>query len=250
MGLLEVAMKNRHTQTGFSLFEILVVVGISAIALAGLFQIGYNIQVKNQTASTERLVSTIVNEATSYQKLNGSYAALNCALNDMDCYFVQHKLIAENQTNAFGGKIFINSQGDEQIKVSIQRIPARACEHLLLSFNQNPKLKGIELLNPLQEGTTDNVTNPDDPPPEECTVQVGFAKTVPDYLRYFKLEHLSPISTAYAEAGAPPKPPKNCTVPGMGTFSVTSIDQFPVSPVVAAELCSASTSYTMAWTFE
>lgn len=241
-------MKNRRTESGFSLFEILVVIGISAIALAGLFQIGHNVQIKNQAASTERLVSSIVNEATSYQKLNGSYAALNCAANDVNCYFVQRKLIAENQTNAFGGKIFINSQGDEQIKVSVQNIPARACERLLLSFDQNPKLKGIELLNPLQEGTTDNVDNTE--PPEPCDIQVGSAKAMPDYLRYFHLEHLSPISVAYAAEGSPPKPPKNCTGPGGGIFSVTSIDQFPVSPVIAAELCSASTSYTMAWTFE
>ena len=61
-------MRNRHSESGFSLFETLVVISISFVALTSIFYIGRSVQVKNQAAGTERLLTTLLTEATSHDK--------------------------------------------------------------------------------------------------------------------------------------------------------------------------------------
>jgi hypothetical protein len=230
-------MRNRHAESGFSLFESLVVISISFVALTSIFYIGHIVQVKNQSASTERLLTTLVTEATSYKKLKGSYAALNCSSMDPSCYFVQHNLVSPNQKNPFGGDLEIVSQGDDQLVVNFQNIPAQACQALLLAMGGRPQLMQVELFNPDQSLMGSNRPSPNDPPCPEGDKPGDGVKGDPTG---------GAIGTIIG--GSDPKPPlgETCTT---GGYSVTSVQNFPVAVNNAATLCGNQPAYTMSWTF-
>lgn len=232
-------MRNRHAESGFSLFETLVVISISFVALTTIFYIGHSVQVKNQTASTERLLTTLVTEATSYKKLKGSYAALNCSSMDPGCYFVQHNLVSSNQKNPFGGDLEIVSQGDDQLVLNFQNIPAQACQTLLLAMSGRPQLMQVELFNPDQSLMGSNRPSPTDPPCPEGDKPGDGVKGESE-----------PTETGTIITGSSaPKPPLGETCTTGGGYSVTSVQNFPVAINNAATLCGSQPAYTMSWTF-
>lgn len=151
-------------QSGYGLFQMLVVVGVASLGLLGMFQMAHTIQISSKVQSTERLLTTIANEARSYKKLHGSYAALNCDTSDPECYFVRHRLISPSQKSSFNGEIFINNDGDENLTISMQNIPKDACPDLVMTMNHGRPPKSIELFNPDQEAVTDNADATDLPP--------------------------------------------------------------------------------------
>lgn len=219
-------------ESGFTMLELLCVVGISAVAILSMVKIGSTIQLHNQTANADRVLMRLVSEATSFSKVKGSFAALNCGDLQSPCYFVDQKIVSEGQKNPFGGKINVMNLADEQIKISFQNIPREACTSLILSMNQTPGLRRVELMNPLQTSATGSSTDPD------CT---GAAPIPPR------------VIGAGAGNGnlATAASPRSATCQGGGgSYNVTSVDMFPIPVRDAATLCGAEPSYTLAWTIE
>jgi prepilin-type N-terminal cleavage/methylation domain-containing protein len=225
-------MTHNHSQKGFSLFEILVVVGISAMALVGVYQVGAHIQLRNQTDQTIRTLTKVVSEAVAYKKIQSNYAALNCNTLDEGCYLVQRKIVNADQKTAFGGGIEVSSPGAaSKLKVSFQNIPQQACTDLLLSMNTNPFLSKVELFNPDQQSINNNEQQlgldgnplPVCPPQDEsaATEEVGVVKP--------------PAGTEVCQAG--------------GGYSVMSIQSFPASGADLSSVCGNLSSMTIAWTF-
>ena len=210
------------TQRGFTLLEILCVVGITAVVMVGLLRVGGAVQTDNQIAATERLLATLSKEAVAYHKLNGSYAPLSCeSFADPSCYFVQKQIVAADAVNPFGGDVAMTNVADAQLKISFRNISKQACTELLQNSAQYPKLKAIELMDTNQQIINDsqNVVCVQPPHGSGSSQETAFATT------------------------------SSCSTGG-GSFTVTSVQRFPVLAGDAALICEALPRYLVSWTFE
>jgi type II secretory pathway pseudopilin PulG len=224
--LAKASMPHQH---GFTLFEILLSLGITALALIAVFQMSTMITTQNRSREVSRLLNTITKEATAYYKIHGNYSALNCnSLND-DCYFVQNNMLENNLHSPYGGKVFI-SANNARVKVAVQGITSAACTSLLLDNSLGPAIKRIELFDPTYTSITAS---------EATQGSSGLGTTGPGGL---------PCDTIIVN-GNPVCIPTSDTGDG-GGFNATTIETFPVTPEIAGTYCSDEQTYTMAWTIE
>ena len=223
----------RTNQSGFGLFELLVIIGVSAIALVTVAQLVQERQRHNQTQQAIRLLETIVDEAMAYQQIHRDYDELNCNSVDENCYFVQKNILPRQAKTSFGGDVIINSRNTGQnFALSFQNIPQLACPILLKKLNDNQNLAKIELFNPNQVNITSNeqILGPDGQPLEPC----------PD----------DASTTTQSSTEDVIKPPSNGEVCiASGGFNVLSMNSFPMTGVDMATACSNFERMTMVWTF-
>lgn len=218
-----------NMKSGFTLFEMLITLGITALALVSVFHISGIITAQNRTREVSQLVNTITKEATAYYKLHGNYAALNCNSFNADCYFVQNHVLKEGLRSPYGGSVFVSANND-RVKIAVQGITSAACTSLVLDSNFGKSIKKIELFDPNYTSVTAS---------EATQGSTGPGSGGPGGL---------PCNTVIINGNAVCAPSSD-TGDG-GGFNATTIEAFPVSAEAAGNYCADEDRYTIAWTIE
>jgi type II secretory pathway pseudopilin PulG len=255
-------------ETGASLLEVLVVVGLGLAAVLGVITIGARVQQDNVTQQSEQFLDQIVTEVRSYFELHQNYAvfANNCNMWEAaseDCYLVQKGILRPEQKNPFGGDIAIGQASASEVKVTFENIPNGACEELLLHSNQKQGLKDLAVY----AGNQRVINFANDPVVQgqiSCTPSGLFDPVENDdgtMNTGFNIQELF-IRTAYADlaggggetiSSAPPSASGCSYQPTNGTesisYSMVLIENFPLSDANAATICQQSDRHTMVWTF-
>ena len=119
-------MTQNKNEAGFTLLELLLVVGVGALLLIGGISTYRLVSESNKVADTTRLVMTIRNEAQNLAQGQG-YAGVEAALK-------AGKVIPDTGTlrNPFGGALTLNA-GDT-LSVAVDKIPTNACKKLAMSI--------------------------------------------------------------------------------------------------------------------
>ena len=117
-------MNQRTNEAGFTLLELLLVVGVGALLLIGGIATYRLVSEGNKVTDTTRMVMTIRNEAQNLSQGQG-YTGVKSALEAA-------KILAPNQKNPFGGDLTI-AEGDT-LGISVAAIPPNACRKLAMSI--------------------------------------------------------------------------------------------------------------------
>lgn len=117
-------MKTRKTEAGFTLLELLLVVGVGALLLIGGIATYRLVSEGNKVTDTQRMIMTVRNEAQNLSQGQG-YAGVTAALESA-------KVLAANQRNPFGGAFTI-AEGDT-LGITVDQIPPNACRKLAMSI--------------------------------------------------------------------------------------------------------------------
>lgn len=236
----------RTSQAGFGLFELLVIVGVSAITLVTVAQLVQERQRHNQTQHTARLLEMIVDEAVAYQRIHSNYDELNCNSVDQNCYFVQKNILPSQAKTSFGGDLMIASPNiGQNFALSFQNIPQFACPILLKKLNDNQRLAKVELFNPDQVSVTSSepVLGPDGQPIGVCPPQSTEEGQ----------QASSTTEMRYGDAGTTTNdirvPDGSGVCISNGGFNVLSMISFPMTSVDMTTACSNFERMTMVWTF-
>jgi type II secretory pathway pseudopilin PulG len=127
---------SRKTEAGFTLLELLLVVGVGALLLIGGIVTYRIVSEGNKAAETTRLIMTVRNEAQNLAQGQG--------YEDVQAALVAAKIIKDNQKNAFGGDFTVTGAADT-LTVALTQIPPTACRKLAMGIkDQGVKLNGAE----------------------------------------------------------------------------------------------------------
>lgn len=133
---------HKKNEAGFTLLELLLVVGVGALLLIGGIATYRLVSEGNKVTDTARLVMTIRNEAQNLAQGQG-YDGVQQAL-------VQAKVINDPQRNAFGGQITVS--GDDVLTITVDQVPQNACRKLAMTIkDQGVKLNGNDAPQTLNE---------------------------------------------------------------------------------------------------
>ncbi|MDB5477849.1 MAG: hypothetical protein JWM96_344 [Alphaproteobacteria bacterium] len=143
---------------GFTLLELLLVIGVAALLLIGGIATYRLVSDGNKTTETTRLLLTIRQEAqTMAQQGNGVYTGVTFAGTgggaDAASPLVTGGVLRDGQRNAFGGTIIIapatTTVADDSLSVTFNGLSQSACTKLMTSIN-NPS----EVVSVTGNGTT------------------------------------------------------------------------------------------------
>jgi type II secretory pathway pseudopilin PulG len=133
---------HKKNEAGFTLLELLLVVGVGALLLIGGIATYRLVSEGNKVTDTARLVMTIRNEAQNLAQGQG-YDGVQQAL-------VQAKVINDPQRNPFGGTIQVS--GGDTLTITADQVPQNACRKLAMTIkDQGVKLNGSEAPQTLAE---------------------------------------------------------------------------------------------------
>lgn len=118
------SMETKKSQAGFTLLELLLVVGVGALLLIGGIATYRLVSEGNKVTDTTRMVMTVRNEAQNLSQGQG-YTGVQSALEAA-------KILIPNQKNPFGGAFTI-TEGDT-LGISVDQIPTNACRKLAMSI--------------------------------------------------------------------------------------------------------------------
>lgn len=240
-------------QSGFTLLELLLVIGIGGVVLATLGIMLHKVSADNRMASAERLVNTIAAEASAYRTVKGSYSGLGCNLwetSSSNCTFVENNVLKSSQTNPYGGHISLGEAGNsgESFNVAFQKIPASACMPMLMDANKNKNLTKIQLHKGTQDIIIDTVAlgsfGPGSPGGSGGSGGCGGDGSGGTAGRGVNIPTNLPINGT----GTPST--SSCIAENNG-YNLTVIDSFPISAEQASGYCSGNEEhvYTFVWTF-
>lgn len=129
-------------ESGFTLLELLLVIGVAALLLIGGIATYRLVSEGNKTTDTTRLLLTIRQQTqTMAQQQGGSYTGLtyNTTTPDANNPLVVAGTLINQQRNPFAGNIVIDVSGANDINLSVQftNIPKPACVRLMQAMT-NP----------------------------------------------------------------------------------------------------------------
>ncbi|HEY1096800.1 MAG TPA: type 4 pilus major pilin [Alphaproteobacteria bacterium] len=128
-------MNTRKSEAGFTLLELLLVVGVGALLLIGGIATYRLVSEGNKVTDTARMIMTIRNEAQNLSQGQG-YDGVQQAL-------VDAKVINDPQKNAFGGTIVVSA--NDTLTITIDEIPTNACRKLAMTVkDQGVTVNGNE----------------------------------------------------------------------------------------------------------
>ena len=127
---------SKQTEAGFTLLELLLVVGVGALLLIGGIATYRLVSEGNKVTDTTRLIMTVRNEAQTLSQGQG-YAGVQTALEDA-------KIITTAQKNAFGGDFKVTGDA-AALTITVDKLPVNACRKLAMSVkDQGVKLNGAQ----------------------------------------------------------------------------------------------------------
>ena len=135
-------MTNTMTKTregGFTLLELLLVIGVAALLLIGGIATYRLVSEGNKTTDSTRLLLTIRQQTqTMAQQSSGSYVGIDFDTTAPDATeaLVVAGILKEGQRNPFNGNIFIQGAAN-QLTVRFEGLPKAACVRLMQSMT-NP----------------------------------------------------------------------------------------------------------------
>ncbi len=122
------------SESGFTLLELLLVVGVGALLLIGGIATYRLVSEGNKVTDATRMIMTIRNEASNLSQGQG-YAGVRTSL-------VAAKIISDTQKDPWGGALGINDTGATLV-VTLPAVPPNACRKLAMSIkDQGVKLNG------------------------------------------------------------------------------------------------------------
>lgn len=133
--------KNSTTQSGFTLLELLLVIGVAALLLIGGIATYRLVTEGNRATEATRLLLTIRQQAQVLaQQQNGAYTGMDfdSATSNTASPFVASGTLRDQQRSPFNGNITItptNALGvnDDTLQVVMDNIPRSACTKMFLA---------------------------------------------------------------------------------------------------------------------
>jgi type II secretory pathway pseudopilin PulG len=131
------SIKSKHSEAGFTLLELLLVVGVGALLLIGGIATYRLVSEGNKVTDTTRMIMTIRNEAQNLSQ-GQEYTGVDTALVDAKV------MTANPQRNPFGGQFSVTG-GADTLDIEVTKLPVNACRKLALSIKDpGVKLGGAE----------------------------------------------------------------------------------------------------------
>ena len=130
-------MNHRSREAGFTLLELLLVVGVGALLLIGGIATYRLVSEGNKAAETMRQVMMIRNEAQNVAQGQG-YTGIDTALTNAN-------VLTATPRNAFGGALTVTGDADT-LTIGIEEIPPGACNKLAMGIReQGAQLNGAAI---------------------------------------------------------------------------------------------------------
>ncbi len=136
-------------QSGFTLLELLLVIGVAALLLIGGIATYRLVSDGNKTTDTSRLLLTIRQEAqTMAQQQNGLYTGItfDSGSSSATSPLVVGGVLRDRQRSPFNGVIAITVvNSDQNISVSFNNLPPSACEKLATAVNNPSEVVSVSI---------------------------------------------------------------------------------------------------------
>lgn len=135
--------KTTTRQSGFTLLELLLVIGVAALLLIGGIATYRLVSDGNKATESTRLLLTLRQEAqTMAQQQGGNYAGIifNSTVDSATSPLVTSGVLRNNQRNPFNGAIIIgplNAPANDQLSIEFQNVSQSGCIKLVQAIN-NP----------------------------------------------------------------------------------------------------------------
>lgn len=141
-------VQNSRHEGGFTLLELLLVIGVAALLLIGGIATYRLVSDGNKATETTRLLLTIRQEAqVMAQQQGGNYEGImfDSASDNSASPLVVSGILRGNQRNPFNGNIIIEPEGtgDVNLRVDFENITQAACVRLVQAINNPNDVRSI-----------------------------------------------------------------------------------------------------------
>ncbi len=143
-------MKTSQRQSGFTLLELLLVIGVAALLLIGAIATYRLVSDGNKATESTRLLLTLRQEtANMAQQQGGIYTGVtfDSAVSAPTSPRVTSGVLRDQQRNAFNGGIVIapatNAATDDNVTISFANISQSACVKLTQSINNANEIVSV-----------------------------------------------------------------------------------------------------------
>lgn len=135
-------------QSGFTLLELLLVVGVGALLLIGGISTYRLVSENNKITETSRLLLQVKQEVQNIYRTQANYAGLTVAdTAPANLVTIKRTLgLPVNLRNTFNGSIFVGAQtGGNSFSIALTGIPASACVKLAPIYTDTTDLTGLRI---------------------------------------------------------------------------------------------------------
>jgi len=133
--------KTTSRQNGFTLLELLLVIGVAALLLIGGIATYRLVSEGNKATEAQRQLLTLRQEVqTMAQQQGGNYAGVtfDSTVSNTSSPLVTAGVLRDQQRNAFNGAIIItpqNAPANDQISIEFQNVSQAACIKMMQAIN-------------------------------------------------------------------------------------------------------------------
>jgi prepilin-type N-terminal cleavage/methylation domain-containing protein len=142
------SISKQTRQGGFTLLELLLVIGVAALLLIGGIATYRLVSDGNRATESTRLLLTLRQETSNMaQQQGGNYAGINfdSATSNPNSPLVTGGILRDQQRNAFNGPIIIAPAGgaNENITISFGNVTQSACAKLAQAINNGNEVVSV-----------------------------------------------------------------------------------------------------------